>query len=250
MENNKVSIITPYFNSKSYFSDTFKSVLSQTYKDWEWIIVDDRSTDGSREFLRKLETKDKRIKVIFSDKNSGTAHSRNVGLKLATGKYITFLDSDDMIDEDYLESQVAFIQEHGPLITASYRRKTPNSCTNFIVPEKTDYKNALKGNPMSCLTTMFDRTVIKNIHFDETFDRHEDYIFWLEILKTGIVAYGNKEVLATYVLHEGSKNSKKIKLLKSMFRVYHKTQHMNWFRSLYLVINYVFYSRKKYKSAK
>ena len=127
--------------------------------------------------------KDKRVKVIFSEKNGGSAAARNKGLKEEKGRYITFLDSVDSLDSNYLESQVNFIKENGPLISAGYRRKAEHTCTDFYVPEETDYKKALKGNPLSCLTTMYDRSVIGDLYFDETYNRHEDYIFWLTILK-------------------------------------------------------------------
>ena len=245
-----VSIITPYYNSKQYFDATFKSVLSQTYQDWEWIVVDDCSTDGSYDYLVDLSKKDKRIKIIFSETNVGTAGSRNIALKIATGRYITFLDSDDILDPNYLESQLDFIKNNGPLISAGYRRQAEHTCTDFYVPEETDYKKALRGNPLSCLTTMYDRSVIGDLYFDETYNRHEDYIFWLTILKRGIVAKGNHKVLATYVIHSNSKNSNKSKLVKSMYRVYHESQGFNWLKSWIYVFRYALYSKKKYKNVK
>ena len=103
--------------------------------------------------------------------------------------------------------------------------------SDFYVPDETDYKKALKGNPLSCLTTMYDRSVVGVLYFDETYNRHEDYIFWLTILKRGIVAKGNHNVLATYVIHSNSKNSNKFKLVKAMYRVYHESQGFNWLKS-------------------
>lgn len=250
MDNKKVSIITPYYNSKQYFDATFKSVLSQTYQDWEWIVVDDCSTDGSHDYLVDLSKKDKRIKIVFSETNVGTAGSRNIALKIATGRYITFLDSDDILDPNYLESQLDFIKDNGPLISAGYRRQAEHTCTDFYVPEETDYKKALRGNPLSCLTTMYDRSVIDDLYFDETYNRHEDYIFWLTILKRGIVAKGNHKVLATYVIHSNSKNSNKSKLVKSMYRVYHESQGFNWLKSWIYVFRYALYSKKKYRNVK
>ena len=245
-----VSIITPYYNSKQYFDATFKSVLSQTYQDWEWIVVDDCSTDGSHDYLVDLSKKDKRIKIVFSETNVGTAGSRNIALKIATGRYITFLDSDDILDPNYLECQLDFIKDNGPLISAGYRRQAEHTCTDFYVPEETDYKKALRGNPLSCLTTMYDRSVIDDLYFDETYNRHEDYIFWLAILKRGIVAKGNHKVLATYVIHSNSKNSNKSKLVKSMYRVYHESQGFNWLKSWIYVFRYALYSKKKYRNVK
>ena len=246
----QVSIITPYYNSKRYFDAAFKSVLSQTYQDWEWIVVDDCSTDGSHDYLVNLSKKDKRIKIVFSKTNVGTAGSRNIALKIATGRYITFLDSDDILDSNYLECQLEFIKDNGPLISAGYRRQAEHTCTDFYVPEETDYKKALKGNPLSCLTTMYDRSVIGDLYFDETYNRHEDYIFWLTILKRGIVAKGNHNVLASYVIHFNSKNSNKSKLVKSMYRVYHESQGFNWLKSWIYVFRYALYSKKKYKNVK
>ena len=242
-----VTIITPSYNCKQVFKATFDSVLSQTYKDWEWIIVDDCSTDGSFEYIKELTKDDKRIKVLQTPKNGGSAVARNIGLRNASGRYITFLDSDDLLDPNFLESQLDFIKDNGPLISAGYRRQAEHTCTNFFVPDETDYKKALRGNPLSCLTTMYDRSVIGDLYFDETYNRHEDYIFWLTILKRGIVAKGNHKVLATYVIHSNSKNSNKTKLVKTMYRVYHESQGFNWLKSWIYVFRYVLYSKKKYR---
>lgn len=245
-----VSIITPSYNCKQVFKTTFDSVLSQTYQDWEWIIVDDCSTDGSFEFIKGLAKDDKRIVVFQTPKNGGSAVARNIGLKHSTGRYITFLDSDDLLDPNYLECQLVFIKDNGPLISAGYRRQAEHTCTDFYVPDETDYKKALRGNPLSCLTTMYDREVIGDVFFDETYDRHEDYILWLSILKRGIVAKGNHKVLATYVIHSNSKNSNKSKLVKSMYRVYRESQGFNWLKSWMLVFRYALYSKKKYRDVK
>ena len=246
----KVTIITPAFNCKQTIEKTFESVLSQTVLDWEWIIVDDCSQDNSFSFLKELVKNDKRIVLLKTPKNSGTAAARNLGLKHATGRYITFLDSDDILDNNYLEKQLAFISNHGPLISAGYRRKTSKTCTNFFVPDIVDYKTALKGNPLSCLTTMYDKSIVGDNFFPEDIDRPEDYVFWLNILKRGFIARGNHEVLATYNIIKGSKSRDKIKLIKWMHIVYHKTQGINWLKSWFYVIRWAFYGRKKYKNVR
>ena len=169
---NRISIITPSYNCKQVFKATFDSVLSQTFKDWEWIIVDDCSTDGSYEYIKELAKDDKRIVVLQTPKNGGSAVARNIGLRHAKGRYITFLDSDDLLDPNYLECQLEFIKDNGPLISAGYRRQAEHTCTDFYVPEETDYKKALRGNPLSCLTTMYNKSVIGDLYFDETYNRH------------------------------------------------------------------------------
>ena len=250
MSSSLVSIVTPAYNCKLTIKETYNSVLSQTFSNWEWIIVDDCSKDDSFLYLKELTKNEPRITVLQTPKNGGSALARNLGLRYTKGRYITFLDSDDLLDPNYLECQLEFIKDNGPLISAGYRRQAEHTCTDFFVPKEVDYKKDLKGNPLSCLTTMYDRDIIGDLYFDETYNRHEDYVFWLTILKRGIVAKGNPEVLATYVIHSNSKNSNKIKLVKSMYRVYHESQGFNWLKSWFFVFRYAFYSKKKYKNVK
>ena len=171
-----VSIITPAYNCRDTIKGTYDSVLSQTFKDWEWIIVDDCSKDDSFSFFKELAKNEPRIIVLQTPKNGNSSVARNIALEHAGGRYITFLDSDDLLDSNYLECQSDFIKDNGPLISAGYRRPAEHTCTDFFVPDETDYKKALKGNPLSCLITMYDREVIGDLYFDETYDRHEDYI--------------------------------------------------------------------------
>lgn len=250
MEKPIVSIITPLYNCSKYFEETFKSVVNQTFSNFEWLIIDDCSSDDSYELAKTLCKNDSRFHVYQTPKNGGTSVARNIGLKNAKGRYITFLDSDDLLDPNYLESQVAFIKDNGPVISAGYRRMASVTTTDFMVPDYVDYKTLLKGNPLSCLTTMYDREIVGDRLFDETIKKPEDYVFWLEIMKTGIVARGNPQVLATYRILSGSKSSNKFKLIKCMYNVYHKTQKINWFKSWCYVVRWAFYGKKKYKNVR
>ena len=246
----EVSIITPLFNSRKTIKETFNSVLFQSFTKWEWIVVDDCSTDGSFDYIYELAKGDSRINIFKTSKNSGTASARNIGLKHASGRYITFLDSDDLLDPNYLECQLEFMKEHGPLISAGYRRKAKHTCTDFFVPDEVNYKKALKGNPLSCLTTMYDKSVIGEVFFPEDIDKPEDYVFWLNILRNGFKARGNPVVLATYNITKGSKSSNKFKLIRCMHKVYHKTQGINWLKSWFYVVRWAFYGKKKYKNVR
>lgn len=245
-----VSIITPLYNSRNTIKETYDSVISQTFKDWEWIVVDDCSTDGSFDYIKEITKQEKRVVVLKTATNGGTAVARNIGLKHAKGRYITFLDSDDLLDPNYLECQIEFMKEHGPLISAGYRRKAKHTCTDFNVPEEVDYKKALKGNPLSCLTTMYDKEVIGERYFPENLQKCEDYVFWLNILKEGYTAKGNNKVLATYNILDNSKSRNKFKLIRYMYIVYHKTQGINWIKSWLYVIRWAFYGKKKYSNVK
>ena len=242
-----ISIITPLYNAEHLFADTYASVMEQTYEDYEWIIIDDCSSDGSYALALELSKDNPKVKVIHLERNGGSAKARNKGLDEATGRYVTFLDSDDLLDPTYLEKQLAFIQDHGPIISSAYRRKTEETCTVFCPPAKTTYESILKGNPLSCLSTMYDRDVFADDRFPENLSRHEDFVFFAEMLRKGYCAYANEEVLATYRLQSQSKNSNKAKLILPMIKAYHKGLGLSLFRSIYLTIRYVFYSLKKYK---
>ncbi|MCR4880181.1 MAG: glycosyltransferase [Bacilli bacterium] len=244
-----VSIITPMYNAEPYLSQTIVSVLRQSYTNWEWIIVDDGSTDRSL-YLANNIIKDPRIKVLSLGKNCGAAKARNTGLDNAKGDYIVFLDADDELDTRFLDVQIKFIQEDGPIVTAGYRRRTPNSLTNFVPPYEITLDMILKGNPISCLTTMYDFHVFHEDRFDETIGRHEDFLFWIKFLNKGYRAFGSQQILATYNLHKGSKNISKKKLVMPMYRLYRKQLGFGVFKSIHYLLCMIRYSRKKYRNAK
>lgn len=249
-ENELVSIITAAYNCGDTIDKTYDSIKRQTYIFWEWIIVEDNSSDNSFECISKLIKNDKRVRLYRTQRNSGSAVARNIGLKKSDGRYITFLDADDLLDDSYIENQLAFMKLNGPIVSSGYRRKTEKTCTVFIPSQIITYKKELCGNDLSCLTTMFDKTIIGERYFPENLLKREDYVFWLNILKDGFVAKGNPSVLATYVIHSGSKSSNKIKLIKYQYIVYHKTQGFNWLKSWFYVIKWAFYGRKKYKNVR
>lgn len=97
------------------------------------------------------------------------------------------MDSDYLSDLNYLEKQPVFIKERVPLISSGYRRKAKHTLIDCLVPETVDYKTALRGNPLSCLTTIYDRSVIGKAYFPEDIDRPEDYVFWFNILRRGLL---------------------------------------------------------------
>ena len=195
-----VSIITPAYNAAAYIAETIESVLAQTYPNWEMLIVNDCSKDNTAEIVQSYAKKDKRIKLINLKQNSGAAVARNTAIQNAKGRYIAFLDSDDLWKKEKLQKQIQFMQKNGYAFTyTSYEhfKETKENVHNQVqVPKNLNYNQALKGNQIGCLTVMLDRKQIQNIHF--TTQKHEDYILWLNILKQGITAYGMQESLALY----------------------------------------------------
>lgn len=245
-----VSIIMPCYNSSQTISRSIESVIKQQYENWELIIIDDHSDDDSLIQINRFLSDNKKIICYPLIANRGTARCRNIGLDHANGKYVTFLDSDDLLDNDYLLKQVRFMKDHGPIISASYRRRGLKTITDFIIPKTVDHSLLLKGNPLSCLTTMYDREVFATNRFPVEMAKCEDYVFWLQMLKQGYVAYGNTEVLATYQILKNSKSRKKIKLIKYMYRVYRRYEGMSIGKSIFYLMNWIFYGLKKYKNVK
>ena len=197
-----VSIVTPMYNGEKYVEQTIISVISQTYKNWEMIIVDDGSKDNGPAIVEKYICADNRIKLLRQS-NAGSSAARNNGLRCAQGRFVCFLDSDDFWEPNFLEEQLNFIKERNAVIVfASYKRINADGeeiLSPFIVPDKVDYWGLLKTCSISCLTAMYDRKKTGDVYFNEAMgSMRDDFVFWLSILKKGGYAYGNKAVLASY----------------------------------------------------
>lgn len=246
----KVSIITPAYNAARFISQTIESVLNQNYQEWEMLIVDDGSWDTTAEIVEQYAQRDDRIRLI-KQKNSGSASARNNALRNAAGRYICFLDADDIWDKDFLSSQISFMKKTDAAITfASYRRIDESGreiLSPFIVPGKVDYSDLLKTCPISCLTTVYDKDVIGEQYFNEELkSMRDDFVFWLQILKRVPYAYGNKEILASYRIFENSTTNNKRKVIKPQFNVYYKIENLGLIRSVYYLLNWAINGFKKY----
>lgn len=247
--NDLVSIITPAYNAEKYIKDTIVSVISQTYTKWEMIIVDDASDDNTNKIIKEYWQKDKRIKLITLLKNQGVANARNAAIQNAKGRYIAFLDADDVWEKEKLEKQINFMKQND--VYFSYHDyKLLDLSTNkekiISIPKQLDYNNLLKGNRTgSCLTVCLDRKMIKDIYFPKA--KHEDYICWLNILKQySIVALGLNETLGTYKVGKKSISSNKLQSAIWNWKVYRKSQNLSVLKSIYYMYFYVINGIKKY----
>ena len=245
-----VSIITPVYNAEKFLCDEIESVLSQTYDNWELLLIDDGSTDNSKSIALEYSKKNPKIKFFQNEKNSGTAFTRNVGLDNANGDIICLLDADDMYDSSYLEQQLEFYNKStSPFIFCSFRRLAENSNTDYIVPKKTTAKRILYGSCLTPLCVMIDRTAIGDLRFKE--DCYvEDLVFFYEILSKYGTAYGNQQVLATYRISANSKSKNKKKLIKKMWDTYHKSLHKNVFASAIYLFCWAVHGVIKYRKVK
>ena len=212
-----VSIITPVYNAERFLEDTIKSVQKQSYKNWELVLVDDCSKDSSSEIIEKFRNSDDRIRYIKLEKNSGAAISRNTGIKNAKGRFIAFVDSDDLWEETKLEKQIEYmLRENIGFSFTSYRYMRENGeKTNKVAkaPKKIDYEGLLKNTIIGCSTVVLDRKIIGDFEMPLV-KRGQDTATWLKILRTEKYAYGIEEPLVNYRIVGNSLSCNKIKCLK------------------------------------
>ncbi len=241
MENNLVSIITPAWGTESVIADTIESVIGQTYKNWELLIADDCSPDNLAAIVKQYAEKDPRVKYLRMPKNGGPANARNLSLNAANGRYIAFLDSDDLWMPEKLEKQLAFMNKNNYSFTyTAYQRfKMSGEKYPFInqVPEKITYSGLLKNTCISTLTVMLDKSKISGIHMTPGWG-YDDYVLWLEILKTGVTAHGLNENLALYRVMEKSVSSNKPRALKWVWNIYRQHQKINPLLSAFYITNF------------
>ena len=248
MNKELVSIITPMYNSEKYIGQTIESVLNQTYKNWEMLIVDDCSNDNSPNIVKEYVQIDNRIKYIRVNKNKGVSNARNTGLQQARGRFIAFLDSDDIWNNSKLEDQVQFMIKNDCTITfTSYELIDEDSNKlgkEVTVTSEVRYNDLLKGNILGCLTVMIDKS---KIDFDIQMSgaRHEDYILWLSILKRGHIAYGIDKILAQYRKSYYSLSGNKINSAMWTWNVYRNIEKIPLYKSIYYFINYIINGIKK-----
>lgn len=244
-----VSIITAAYNAEKTIAETIHSVLQQEYRNWELIIVDDGSTDQSANLIESLIASHAKIKLLKNACNEGPASARNRGLKEARGRYITFIDSDDIWLSNFLSTTISFMEENDfPFVFSSYRRISEDGKKNygdFIVPAEVDYKMLLKTNYISCLTAVYNTEIVGKRYFNTSFPMFEDYIYWLAILKDGYVAHGQNQVLAVYRLRRGSASRNKRGKTKYIWAIHKDIEGIRFFKRIYLIHFYIYYGIKK-----
>lgn len=235
----RVSIITPLHNSEQFISKTIESVIAQTYPDWEMIIVDDCSTDQSSEIVKSYIASDDRIKYFKTSFQSGSPTiPRNIGIEKSNGRYIAFLDSDDLWEQNKLETQIALFEDHSVVIVFSnYEKINEDGVQNNRIIKATievDYKKLLKGNVIACCTCVYDSFKIGKLYFNH--QGHEDYALWLQILKKGYIAKNTGLVSAKYRVRKESISSNKYKVIFWIYNIYRKNEKISLVKSIYLSI--------------
>lgn len=245
-----VSIITPCYNAQDFLAETIASVQRQSYPHWEMIIVDDASTDHSRELLQAQAAKEPRITVHLLKTNSGAAVARNKAIELAKGKYLAFLDADDVWLPFHLEKSIQTIQSKNiPFVFASCKRVNENNeriYTDFIVPQQVNYSDILKTNSIPCLTVVLD---IHHLGKEKMplIKKRQDMGLWLKYLKNIPYAYGHQECHAIYRIRKDSLSRNKIQLIGYQWEFYRKVENLSVFQSIYYLLCWMYFGYRKYK---
>lgn len=240
-----VSIIIPVYNANKYIEATVASVVAQGYENWELLLVDDGSTDGSGETVERLAKQDvtKRIKVLRPKEHGSAAKARNYGLQQAIGRYIAFLDADDLWEADKLEKELSFMKEKraGFVFTGYEFADADGNGTGKIVkvPETLTYKQALKNTTIFTSTVLIDTEIVdkKLVMMPEI--KSEDTATWYQILRNDHIAYGLNENLVKYRRVANSLSSNKLEALRRIWNLYRKAEKLSVIYSAY---NFVFWA--------
>lgn len=243
-----VSVIMPAYNVEKYIGEAISSVRSQTYANWELIILDDCSTDHTAEVAERFVSLDSRIRLLHNPQNMGVARTRNRGLDLAEGQWIALLDSDDVWHSDKLEKQLLLAEESGAdIIYCSYALMGENGehLSDFVVPETTSYDDMLKESVLSCTTVLIQQSILLHHRFSVEY-YHEDYAFWLELMRVGCKAVASREVLADYRVVKGSRSNDKLKSAKNRWQIYRKVEKLSLRRSVDAFAAYAFHGLVKH----
>jgi len=239
--NKLVSIITPSFNSARFIEECILSVISQTYKNWEMLIVDDCSQDNSVDIISKFSNNETRIRLFRLEKNVGPAEARNIAIRNASGKYIAFLDSDDMWCSNKLEDQLKFMKKNNvefSFTTYQCVYENGNDMNKIIkAPNKMTYHSYLKNTIIGCLTVIIDKE--KTGYFEmPNIKSSQDMALWLYLMKKGFTAYGLDINLAKYRIVSISNTSNKLNAVKDVWQVYRKIEKLSVLYSMWCWINY------------
>lgn len=242
-----VSVIMPSYNAEKYIDEAIRSVIAQTYTNWELFVIDDGSTDRTARIAQSYAEKDSRVIFRQNSHNMGTANTRNIGIRLANGEWIATLDSDDIWHPEKLEIQLKKAQETGALfLYSSYSLFCDGFRQEYTVPEKVDYSSLLTENVIGCSTVMMHKSILED-HLFPSEVYHEDYALWLDLLRAGYNAVGCTEVLTEWRIVRNSRSFNKRKSAKNRWIIYRKMEKLPLYKSMKVFAAYAYHGFKKHK---
>jgi teichuronic acid biosynthesis glycosyltransferase TuaG len=216
------SVVIPFRNAGGTLPDTLRSLRAQTFPDWEALVVNDASSDDGAALVAGLAAQDLRLRLIDERRPGprGAAGTRNLGIREARGRYVAFLDADDLWRPEKLARQARAFAEGAPIVFSSYQRidEDGRPLGTVMARPTVTWADALSGNPIGCLTAAFDTALLGRAEMP-ALPMHEDYAFWLGLLRRGVVARGLPEVLADYRVRPGSASANKLKGAAAVWRI-------------------------------
>ncbi len=243
-----VSVIMPSFNAEKYIAASIESVLQQTYGNWELIITDDCSSDRTPEIAQSYSEQDHRINFVVAKQHSGIAQTRNQSIARAKGRFMAFIDNDDLWVPNKLEKQVDFILKHGfAFVYSAYELinedGTPKGKT-IQTAGVINYNKYLRNTIIGSGTIMLDLEKTGSLQMPNN-ATSDDMALWCKILKDGHNAYPMKEVLMKYRVRNNSASANKLKAAKDVWLVYRKQEKLPFFRAMACFVGYAFNAFKK-----
>jgi teichuronic acid biosynthesis glycosyltransferase TuaG len=249
MKQDLVSIITPAYKAAAYVGQTIESVLAQTHGQWEMLIADDCSPDDTRAVVSAWAARDARVRLIPMPKNGGPAAARNGALAQAQGRWIAFLDSDDLWLPQKLERSIAHAQANGAaLVFTGFRRISFDGgrTGDYIsVPRTLTYRQLLGNTAIATSTVLLDRTQCGDVRMKPVF--YDDFACWLEILKRGFVAHGLDEDLMRYRVMPASVSRNKKRSAQEVWKAYRNVEHLGPLASAWHFTSYALHALRKYR---
>ena len=239
----------PAYNSEKYIAEAIESVIKQTYTNWELLIINDCSTDNTEKTIKSYQQKETRIKLINLKENQGVANARNIGIQNAKGRYIAFLDADDIWQKEKLQKQVQILNSSKADITyTAYLMIDENGETikERSIKESLQIKDLLKENSIIFSSVVCKKESIKNKHFKSEW-YHEDYVFLLDLAKASKNFRGLNENLMQYRVHKGGRSFNKQIAAEYRWKIYRDYLKMNFLKSSYYFVVYAFNGIRKYK---
>lgn len=231
----KVSIITPCYNAEKYIRETYESVINQTYENFEWIIINDKSTDKTQDILETFN--DPRIKIHHKDINEGVSLARNKGLELATGDLIAFLDADDLWLPNKLETQMKYHDKYD-FTFHSYTDFIDDKLLKTQIASPVNFNELLKNCIIKTSTVMLKASLAKKYKFKPHLNQGEDFLYFLNILKDTKLAFGFNENLTKYRIEENSLSRDKLKMAKMRWIIMREDLNLSFLKSIYYFIHY------------
>ena len=228
-----VSIVTPVYNVENWIGATMDSVRAQTFPDWEMLLVEDGSTDRTVKVIQEYleRTGENRIRLIRQEKNGGAARARNRGVQEAAGRYIAYVDADDLWEPEKLEHQIAFLEEHSAAFGFTgyeFADEYGKGLGKIVrVPERLDYGEALKNTTIFTSTVMFDTKRIPKDQLEMPIMKSEDTALWWKVLRQGYLAYGLDENLVKYRRAGKSLSSNKLEAIRRIWNLYRKAEGLS-----------------------